>query len=148
MIGKENKLNEMNKIEKKSIEKIKENNIQILNKKTKRTNDKDKNNSLDNKRNPKNFHYLRDLAKDSYIYNDFLDNIFTVFKSIDDIFYLIYVTKRNSIIAYNLISNQKITEIIVENIDYKNFILNVRHYTDKINKKDLLITVISDNNSI
>ena len=60
--------------------------------------------------NPKNIHFLKYLTKEahtSYVYN----NAFSVFKSINNIFYLIYGNKKKSIICLNLIDGQKIKEI-------------------------------------
>ncbi len=60
--------------------------------------------------NPEDIQVLTTLVNDSYCYYN-LDNTFTTFKSIDDILYLIYSNKINSIIFYNLVTFQKINEI-------------------------------------
>ena len=94
--------------------------------------------------NPKNIQFLKDLTKDSY--SDYtLDNTFCLFNSIDDILYLTYATKNKSIIFYDLISEQKINEIKQA---HKMLITNFRHYFDKINQIDLIITISSDDNTI
>ena len=106
------------------------------------------NNSKDNKiyeeTNPNNFNFLKYLTKDSFTEWD-LDNSFTVFKSINNILYLIYSNYQKSIITYNLINNNKINEI--KNA-HNMFITNFRHYIDKNNKKDLIISISSDDNNI
>ena len=89
-----------------------------------------------------NLQYICDITKDSYSYF-YLDNIFTVFNSIDKIFYLIYGTNNKSIIAYNLIENKKVIEI--KNA-HKQLISSFRYYPDKINKRDLVISLSYDNN--
>jgi len=94
--------------------------------------------------NPKNIQFLKEITKDSY--SDYtLDNTFCVFNSIDNILYLTYATKYKSIIFYNLINEQKINEIKEA---HKKLITNFRHYFDKINQIDLIITISSDDNTI
>ena len=92
--------------------------------------------------NPLKIQYLKDIAKDSYSYF-YLDNTFAVFKSRDNILYLIYSTKDMSIISYNLIENKIIIEI--KNA-HNELIINFRYFFDKINKTDLLISISYDNN--
>ena len=71
-------------------------------------------------------------------------NSFISFKSIYDILYLIYSTKKNAIIFYNLINNKKINEI--KNA-HQESITNFRHYLDSYNKRDLIISIsLVDNN--
>ena len=93
--------------------------------------------------NIKNFKLLNQLTKDSY--SDYtLDNTFVVFTSIDDIINLIYANKNRSIISYNIRENKKVNEIKkAHNRDITNF----RHFLDKKNKRDLIISLsLSDNN--
>ena len=87
--------------------------------------------------NPKDIKYSNDLIKDSYAYSC-LDNTFSIFKSINEILYLIYANENKSIICYNLIENKKIKEI--KNA-HKQFIINFRYFLDKINKRDLIISI-------
>ena len=54
--------------------------------------------------------YLKDLAKDSYTY-DPLVNSFSVIETFDHILMIIYATRNNSIISYDIIDNRKIKEI-------------------------------------
>ena len=86
---------------------------------------------------------LNEITKDSY--SDYtLDNTFTVFTSIDDIIYVIYTNKNKSIISYNIMENKKVNEI--KNAHTKD-ITNFRHFLDKKNKRDILISIsLSDNN--
>jgi len=91
-----------------------------------------------------NIEFSKDLITDSYVdYN--LDNTFCVFKSINNILYLIYSNYNNSIISYSIIENKKVNEI-------KNAhdccITNFRHYYDQLNKRDLIISISCENNNI
>ena len=66
------------------------------------------------------------------------NNTISVFESIDKILYLIYSNNKNSIILYNLNDIIKISEI--KNA-HKIYITNLRHYIDKYDKKDLVISI-------
>ena len=94
--------------------------------------------------NPKNIEYLYDIVNDSYS-NLLLSNTFSVFKSINDILYLIYSNENKSIILYNIINNKKIKEL--RNAHNKN-ITNIRYFLNKINKKDLIISISAYDNNI
>lgn len=94
--------------------------------------------------NPNNLIFLKNLVKDSYS-KIRLDNTFSIFKSINEILYLIYSNSKKSIILYNLHSNKKISEI--KNA-HKDFILSFRHYLDKINNEDCIISISSYDNNI
>jgi len=101
-------------------------------------NDKKKNiNNLES--DSKDTHYL---AKDSYI-NKLVDNSFIAFKSIDEVLLLIYSNKNNSIICYDINNKRKMTEI--KNA-HKLEITNFRNYLDKINKRDLVMSISLDLN--
>jgi len=94
--------------------------------------------------NPNGVNLLSNISKDSYV--DFiLDNTFVVFKSINDILYLIYSNKKKSIICYDLNEKRKINEL--KNY-HKEYITNFRHYLDKINKRDLIMSISCKNNNI
>ena len=95
------------------------------------------------KTNPTNIEYYSDLTKDSYCQYSFLDNIFNIFKSINNILYLIYTNEMKSIFFYDLINNQKINEIKKA---HKMTIFNIRHHLDIINKRDLIISISFGNN--
>ena len=80
------------------------------------------------------FEFIRDIATDSSSYG--VDNTMVIFKSNDDILYFIYA-KKNSIISYDLINNQKINEIK----DYNNsYVTNLKHYFHKNKRQDLIIS--------
>ena len=136
------------KILKEEIEKLKMNNNLNINNNEKNKIDKTiliNNNNIENEKfysNPENIKFLSDLSDDSFSYWD-LDNLFTVFKSINGILYLIYSNKNNSIIIYNLINNKNVNEIKEA---HNSYITNIRHYLDNINKKDLIISSSDDNN--
>ena len=65
----------------------------------------------------------------------YCDSPYCIFNAIDSILYIIY-KKGRSIISYNLYQFQTITTI--KNIQGK--ILSIKHCSDKINKRDLIIT--------
>ena len=99
----------------------------------------------ESKNNPENIEFFYDLIKDSFVNDTGLDNVFIIFKSINNIFYLIYSNEFQSIISYNLIDNKKINEIKNAHDFYIN---NFRHYLDKRNQRDLIISISSWDNNI
>ena len=89
--------------------------------------------------------FLKDLVKDCF-YSDFIgNNTYIIFRSINNILFLIYANKNNSIISYNLIYNIKINEI--KNAHYSN-ITKFRYFFDKIKKRDLFISISQYDNNI
>ena len=146
-------------------EKNNKNNIPLLNLKRKRKKDKqNEEKTINNKRkkikennnnqiieesknlvNPETIKYFYDLTKDSQSYYSF-DNTFCVFKSINNIYYLIYSNK-NIIISYNIIDNKKMHTIKGSN-KVNEYITNFRHYLDINNKRDLLISISAWGNNI
>ena len=129
-------------------------NTKLLNKKTNRVEDEidledycpiSNNKSLNTNSNKININFYLDLIKDSYCNDTGLDNIFSIFKSINDILYIIYANDFQSIILFNFIDNKKINEIKNAH-DFP--INNFRHYLDKINKRDLIISISSYDNNI
>ena len=95
-------------------------------------------------KNPIKIKFLKDMIKDIYSFY-YLDNTFLVFKSIYKILFLIYSNRNKSIVFYNLIDNIKINEIKkAHNYDITNF----RHYLDKSNKRDLIISISGFDNNI
>lgn len=92
---------------------------------------------------PKNLSYFCDVPIFPYSPREF-DNSFTSFISVYDIPYLIYSDYNSSIIAYNIGNNQTVIEIKkAHNLS----ISNLRHFVDKNNKRDLIISIsCSDNN--
>ncbi len=94
--------------------------------------------------NPLSIHFLKDLIIDSYC-RYWCDNTFSLFKSYNDIFYIIYTNSSKSIISFDIINNKKISEIKHAHNDY---ITNLRYYFDKENKRDLLISLSEDDNNL
>ena len=101
-------------------------------------------NNLENESNLNKIKLLKELTKDSYS-DCYEDNLFTVFKSINDILYLIYSNKKKSIISYDLVNNTKIIEI--KNA-HNNYITNFRYFNDLINNRDLIISISNLDNNI
>ena len=139
-----NKINTDINLLRKDIDKLKlsyynsfyNNNNQILNDSS--------DDNMENKLIPEKVKINNYLSIDSYT-KFRLDNTFTVFKSIDEILYLIYSNVRNCIISYNLIDNKKIIEI--KNAHHQS-ITNFRHYLDEICKRDLMISISCKDNNI
>lgn len=96
------------------------------------------------KSNPEQIKYSKDLATDSYS-NLGVDNTFCVFISLDNILYLIYSTENKSIVFYDLTYDKKLNE--TQNA-HNNFITNLMHYHDKVNNRDLLLTISAEDNNI
>ena len=128
-----------------------DNNNNIINKKRKRIknecddNEKKVNNNTKNNYNILNIHFYKDLITDSYITDIGLDNIFCLFKSINNIIYLIYANDDISIIVFNFIDHKKITEI--KNA-HENYITNFRHFFDIINQRDLVLSISGFDNNV
>ena len=104
-------------------------------------------NKITDKKTKKGFeqnYYFIDIAKDAHNPHA-IDNTFTFFNSINDIFYLIYANTDKSIILFDFSNNKKITEI--KNA-HENYVTNFRHYSDIINKRDLIISICRDDNNI
>ena len=105
---------------------------------------KNENNIIFNEKNdliPKDVKFLRNLT-DDLNYSLLIDNIFLVFNSIENILQLIYYNQNNFIVSLDLINNQKISQIKNE---HNKFVTNFRHYLDKKNKKDLIMSTYFDN---
>ena len=103
-----------------------------------------KNTNISNSKDSINMKFISSLATNSYGYID-LDNTFIIFKSIQDIQYLIYSTLNKSMVIYNLVINKVIKEI--KNCHNK-YITNFRHILDKKEKRDLVMSVSSEENII
>ena len=96
------------------------------------------------KKEPKNIVFLNNLTADSFTMG-FFSFKFSVFKSINNIFYLIYTNKERSIIFFDIIYNKKITEI--KNAHSKD-ITSFRYYLDEINKIEYIISISHDDNNL
>jgi WD40 repeat protein len=88
--------------------------------------------------------YISDLANDSYV-NLGSNNTFTVFKSINEILYLIYSNKNKSIICYDLNQQKKIAEI---KKSHNEFITNFRYYYDHIKNRDIIMSISCEDNNL
>ena len=94
-----------------------------------RDKDKIETNDDHNMNEIKNIQILKEFNIDSFT-DCYLDNTFTVFKSVNDILHLIYTDRNNSIISYDLINNKIINEIKNAHND---LITSFRHFLDNIN---------------
>ena len=127
---------------KKEINELKEiNSVKSIN--------KDKIEIKTNNKNPdmekiKDIQILKDFNIESFT-DCYLDNTFTVFRSVNDILNLIYTDKSNSIISYDLINNKIINEIKNAHND---LITSLRHFLDNNNKEDLIISISSEDNCL
>ena len=75
----------------------------------------------------------------------YLDNTFCVFHTINNGLYLVYCDKRNAMICFDLINVQKISEIKnAHNHDISNF----KHFLDKPNKRDLILSISPNDNNV
>ena len=132
------KLRDEIKILREEIKKLKDNNLKE--KKINKIDDNKDSNFI----NPKNIEYLSDIVNDCYS-DLWLANTFSIFKSINDILYLVFSNEKKSLILYNIINNKRIKEI--KNAHNK-YITNIRYYLDKINKKDLILSISAHDNNI
>ena len=98
----------------------------------------------DNGSNPKDIKLLSNITNESFTEVD-LDNTFTVFKSVNDLLYLIYSTKNKSIICHDLV-NQRIVKELTKCHD--EYITSLTHYLDKIDNKDLVLSLSSNDNNL
>jgi len=102
------------------------------------------NDKISNNNSPFNLKLLCELTKSSYGNYD-LDNTFAVFKTVDNLLYLVYSTKTKSIICLDLENKQVINEI---KNHHKKHLSNLRHYFDEINKRDLIISISDRDNNV
>ena len=98
----------------------------------------------DNTINPENIHCLKNITIDSYALMG-LDNSICIFKSINEILYLIFSDINLSIICFDLNDDKKIIEI---RNAHNNDITNYRHCLDKKHKRDLLLSLSFEDNNI
>ena len=96
------------------------------------------------KSGPCKINFLYNLANDSYS-AIFPVYIFDTFRGINNILYLIYTNINMSIILYDIIHNQKISEIKKAHCNY---ITCFRHYTDKNNQKDYIMSISWEDNNL
>ena len=96
--------------------------------------------NLDNRKktneNTFNLKYLFKITFDSD-FNDLDIDLYEIFKSINDITYIVYLNYKQSLVCYDLYHGKYICEIKVK---YNERILNIKHLLDTNCKRDLLIT--------
>ena len=69
-------------------------------------------------------------------------NTFCVLKSIDDIFYLVYIKDNTRIVFYNLIDERKVIDIYTDSNSYSdNALIAIKYLFDQNNKRDLLLSL-------
>ena len=96
------------------------------------------------KKVPKIIKFERDIIDESYAVSN-TDHSFLVFKSINDLLYIIYSTIAKSLICYDIEKERKIKELK----NYHNqFISGFRHYLDKIKNIDLIMSISCLDNNI
>ena len=91
-----------------------------------------------------NFIFCKNIVEDSFM-DLGTDNTFTIFNSFNNTLCLIYSNRSKSIISYDIIDNKKIIEI--KNA-HKNYITSFEHFSDKENKRDLLMSVSAKENNL
>ena len=85
-----------------------------------------------------------EVTKNSYGCFD-LDNTFDVFRTVNDLLMLVYSTKSKSIICYDLVNFCILTEI---KTCHNAFITNIRHFINKNNKIDIIISISDRDNNL
>jgi len=82
---------------------------------------------------PKNF------KKSICLIKDCISKYFCVFKSINNIFHLIYLNKKSYIISYDLTNSKVITRFKLKDVD-----IEIKYFFDSIHKKDLILLISFD----
>ena len=100
--------------------------------------------NMQNNENPKDIKFANDIAIDSFATYSYEDS-FTVFRSINNILQLIYATKDRSIISYDL-SNKSVLHKLFN--CHNNFITSFKHYLDKINNRDIIMSISKKDNNL
>jgi WD40 repeat protein len=123
--------------------KIKKNKITNSKRKRKEEEEEEESNEIDkdDKSDPKLIEFYKDFIDDSDRKSS-LDT-FVIFESVDNIYYLIYFNKKNSIIVYDLALNKKVNEI--KNAHIKD-IQKLKHYYDNYNRRNLVVSEDSKSN--
>ena len=95
-------------------------------------------------KNSENIIYHKNLIDESYVYMG-LDYTFLTFKSVNDIYSLIFTNEEKSIICFDLENDKKVNEI--KNA-HEFYIINFRYQFDKKEKRDLIISISCYDNNI
>ena len=101
------------------------------------------NNNMADNSGCKEIKLLKNLVNDSYS-NLWRNYVFIAFKSIKNIFMLIYANEKKSIISFDIIKDKKLNEAWNAHQEY---ITNFRYYLDH-NKRDLLLSISSEDNNL
>ena len=115
----------------------------LLNVCTNKNSEKNVNQITKFKTNPTDIKYSNTFIDDIDHYSSFSENVFLIFKSVDDIYYLVYENTSKKIISYHLFEEKIITEI-----KYNNDISCFNHYPDYYNKRDVIMTIEAEKNNI
>ena len=104
---------------------------------------------MSSEQNPKDsqaisFHF-KEIPIDSYTYPNELNNTFAVFRTIDNLLYLVFSDNKKNIIFFDLISYE--TVCIIKKA-HKDYITNFIHFLDKTNRRDLLLSISADDRNI
>ena len=95
------------------------------------------------------FLLLQNLKNESFSSNDIswesLEITCLIFKSIDDLNLIIFSRKNSSIVCYDINNDQKVNEVL--NAHHKK-ITYLNKYTDRKNKKNLMLSISSDDNNL
>jgi len=97
-----------------------------------------------NSKNPECNIHSKNLTNESYVYMG-LDNTFLTFKSVNDIYCLIFTNEEKSIICFDITNDKKVNEI--KNA-HEFYIINFRHQFDKKEKRDLILSISCYDNNI
>ena len=118
-------------------------NVKSIQKEIKKLKKDQKDLKIYNSENPKEIKYFQDIVSDSFAGFSY-DDSFTVFRAINNILKLVYATKNRSIICYNL--NEKSVSNKLFNC-HNNYITNFRHYLDKKNQRDIILSISKKDNN-
>ena len=95
---------------------------------------------------PDEINSLINITYDAFSYYNY-DNSFIIFTTIEILLYLVYATQEKSIKCFNILDNEQIIEIKNAEEDSK-YITNFRHFYDKQNKRDLIMSISGIKNNI
>ena len=101
-------------------------------------------NNLNQNKTPMNIKLLYSIEEKGYA--DYgLDNSFAVFNSFNDVLYLVYSTKKKSMICYDIKNQTLLSEVKNCHLGY---ITVLKHFADKINKIDIVMSISNEENNI
>ena len=97
-----------------------------------------------NKSVPKDLKFSRNIAVDSYSEWG-IDNVFAAFISVDKIPFIVYTTQDKALIIFNIEKRKAVNYIKKA---HNNYITNIHHLYDEIEKRDIILSVSSKDNVI